>query len=247
MSTPERLPDRVISEARRTRRHPRPTQFDYLHAQTLLDDLTAAVDRLGDRPVEVLDVWCGTTPYRDLFPEGSRYTGMDINQRYGSADVVSTEFLPFEDASYDVVISTQAFHYAPDPRAGLAEIRRVLRPGGSVILTVPCVWEYEPDVLEHRFTEQSLRSIFDDGWEDVRVVPNGGRAVTWAALTGRMLKLAENEAARRAPGALVRLPFALAYALVNLAGAAMHRLERRTAAMAGTVLPMNLLVQARRR
>jgi len=44
--------------------------------------------------------------------------------------------LPFRDASFDAVVSTEAFHWFPDQRAALAEFRRVLRPGGRLLLAL---------------------------------------------------------------------------------------------------------------
>ncbi len=45
--------------------------------------------------------------------------------------------LTFEDASLDLVISEDVLEHVPDPRKALAEVRRVLRPGGSFIFSVP--------------------------------------------------------------------------------------------------------------
>ncbi len=63
----------------------------------------------------------------------------------------------------------------------------MLRSGGTVIIAVPFVWEYDRTILEHRFTGPELATLLE-GWEDVRVVENGGRAVAWATLTGSMLR-----------------------------------------------------------
>lgn len=48
------------------------------------------------------------------------------------------EELPFPDADFDVVISCNMFHYIRRPHAALAEMRRVLRPGGRLLLTDWC-------------------------------------------------------------------------------------------------------------
>src|SRR5207249_3230751 len=116
--------------------------------------------------------------YDDLFPHGARIVGLDVEDRFGVADVVTREFLPFDDESFDVVLCTQAFYYAEDPPRALAELRRVLRPGGTAVITVPVVWEYDRETIEHRFTEPGLRRLFAD-WAEVRVVESGGWGVTW--------------------------------------------------------------------
>ena len=45
--------------------------------------------------------------------------------------------LTFEDDSFDICTSTEVFEHVPDDLAGFAEIRRVLRPGGIFLFTVP--------------------------------------------------------------------------------------------------------------
>jgi ubiquinone/menaquinone biosynthesis C-methylase UbiE len=48
------------------------------------------------------------------------------------------EQLPFEDASFDLVVSCNMFHYIRHPREALGEMRRVLRPGGELVITDWC-------------------------------------------------------------------------------------------------------------
>jgi SAM-dependent methyltransferase len=238
-------PPERVEAFRRTRRHPRMTQFDYLHVRYLVNDLARALRNVRGPVSDVLDVYCGTRPYDDLLPSDARCIGLDIVDRYGVADVVTDEFLPFPDASFDLVMCISAFQYVGDPDHGVDEIRRVLRPGGAVIISVPLVWEYERTALEHRWTGPELEQLFD-AWERVEVVENGGRAVTWATLTGRLVQLAEQRAnRRRMVGWLLRPAFLAAYALINCTGIVLDFAERRVARSDFT-LPMNLLVSARR-
>jgi SAM-dependent methyltransferase len=244
MGTDLRVPGRVADEIRRSRRHPRPTQFDYLHVKRLVDDLAAAVGRLSHNVRDVLDVYCGTRPYDDLFTRESRIVGLDIDNRFGVADVVTSEFLPFPEDSFDVVLCTQAFYYVPEPQEAVDEIRRVLRPGGTVLITVPVVWEYDTRTFEHRYTESSLARVFA-GWDDVRVVESGGWGVSWAAVTGSLVHGVEDRlAARRLLRAVGRPFFAALYLGINGVGQLCEAIDRRL--LRGPFrLPMNLLLSAR--
>jgi SAM-dependent methyltransferase len=238
---PTRLPDRMVRDIRRTRRHPRPWRSEYLHLRRLVDDLEAALTPLDGAVRDVLDVFCGARPYEDLLPRGARCVGLDVTDQYGVADVVTDEFLPFPDASFDLILSTQAFHFVPDPGRAVREFHRVLRPDGRVVITVPHVWEYDRRALEHRYTGPSLAALFA-GWHEVRVVENGERVVTWATVTGRMLGIARE---RIGGGRAASVPFWAAHLLLNLAATALDRVERRFD-RGPITLPVNLLLTARR-
>jgi SAM-dependent methyltransferase len=244
MCAREPMDRQELEQTRRLRRHPRRTQFDYLHLKRLVDGLAEVLERVGRPESDVLDVFCGSRPYEDLLPPGSRCVGLDVTDEFGVADVVTDEFLPFGDDSFDLVISTEAFYYVRDPRHGVSELRRVLRPGGAVVLTVPLVWEYDRTLLEHRFTGPELEELFE-GWEGVEVIENGGRAVAWALLGGVLLRSIQRRALRRRlPGGAVNRAFALLYAANNTLGA---RLDRVEAAYdwGSRTLPANVMLVAR--
>jgi ubiquinone/menaquinone biosynthesis C-methylase UbiE len=48
------------------------------------------------------------------------------------------ENLPFDDAGFDLITSTNALHYFPDAIAALQEMRRVISPGGNLVITDWC-------------------------------------------------------------------------------------------------------------
>jgi SAM-dependent methyltransferase len=227
---------------RRSRRYPSVTQFDYLHARTLLEDLSATLSRLGRSGDRVLDVFCGSRPYEDLFTPGVEVIGFDVeNNPYGQADVVSNEFLPFPDDSFEGVLCTQAFDYLTDPQGAVQAFRRVLRPGGFAVVTVPLVWEYDREEGHRRYSGPGLAALFD-GWRDVQVIENGGRAVAWATMTGSVVHIAERRftaAARR----LVHPLFVGTYVLINVVALGLDAAERRHARGPKT-LPMNLMLVA---
>jgi SAM-dependent methyltransferase len=231
-----------LQAVRRSRRHPRPTQFDYLHLKRLTGALARAFSEVEGEVHDVLDVYCGARPYEDLLPAGARCIGMDIHDRFGVADVVSDEFLPFPDQSFDLVLCTEAFQYV-DPIRGVTEMQRVLRPGGRAIVTVSLVWEYDRTTLERRYTGPELAVLFDD-WEGVEVTENGGFAISWALLTGRIVRGVEEHATAGVGPGLAPL-FSACYAVINALGWVLDRAERRYPPER-YALPVNLLLTADR-
>jgi SAM-dependent methyltransferase len=241
--TAVQLPDRELQRLRQTRRFPRPTQFDYLHVRYLVRALERALASVQPPARDVLDLYCGTRPYDDLLPSGARCVGLDVSDFAGVADVITREFLPFESESFDLVICTEAFYYVPAPARGVTEIWRVLRPGGTVVITVSLPWEYDRTTLERRFTGPELAALFS-GWDGVKVTENGGFAVSWATLTGRIVRGLEEHLPGLAAG-LARPLFLAAYLAINSLGASLNRFERRHPTRQH-ILPMNLMLVARR-
>jgi SAM-dependent methyltransferase len=222
-----------VARIRRSRLHPRRTDHLYIHLRLLRDDLRAAI--AGLNPRDVLDVYCGTRPYEPLFPAATHYVGLDIDDAYGCADVVSERFLPFPDASFDLCLCTQAFYFVADVPSAVAEFARVLRPGGHVLLTMPVAYPG----TERLYTELQLREAFS-GWQNLVVVESGGTVVSIVTLSACFL----HEFEKRSPRGLRPL-FSALYALLNLTGEAGTIIERRFLASAPT-LPTNLLFRATR-
>jgi SAM-dependent methyltransferase len=97
----------------------------------------------------VLDVGCGNGYVLSRYAvAGARVTGVDLTEtavrlsreRFRLADLPgdfltgNAEALPFPDASFDCVCSMGVLHHTPDTQRAVGEVRRVLRPGGLVIL-----------------------------------------------------------------------------------------------------------------
>jgi ubiquinone/menaquinone biosynthesis C-methylase UbiE len=123
-------------------------------------DCATTLDAAGVRSPRILEIGPGpghlAERVLDLLP-GARWTGIDIDpsmlasadsrlRRHGLAEraaLVEADVaaLPFEDDAFDLVVTSFSAHHWSDPRAGFAEIRRVLRPGGAVLVfDFPAAW-----------------------------------------------------------------------------------------------------------
>lgn len=233
----------ALDAVRRSRRHPSPTQPDYLHLRALVARLDEVFRTLPHPVADLLDVWCGSRPYDDLFPAGARCVGLDVpGNPYGVADVVSDELLPFPDDSFDLVACIEALQYMPDAAHAAAELARVLRPGGTAVVSLVFGYEYErANTFEARYTEHQLHRLFE-AWDDVRVFQDGGRTVTWTVLTGSLVFGLQQRAGNRVPELLARSVFGAAYAGLNGLGLALSRMDSRSDMAA---FPMNLTLVAR--
>ena len=99
------------------------------------------------REEQILDVGCGTGVFTlDLLTAGSRVTGLELSlpmlRRAGKKaagypfHMVQGDMrrLPFADDSFDKTVSVTAIEFLEDARPGVAELFRVTRPGGVVVV-----------------------------------------------------------------------------------------------------------------
>lgn len=102
------------------------------------------LSRYGARE-PMLDAGCGTGLNLANLPAGS--VGLDINPRNLAlirarlpehiAAEGDIESMPFADATFETVVCTEVLEHLPDPECAVTEIRRVLRPGGLLLGSVP--------------------------------------------------------------------------------------------------------------
>jgi SAM-dependent methyltransferase len=112
----------------------------------------------------LLDVGCGKRQYEYLFSGTvSRYIGLDWPSKVESAnaDVIGDALaIPFAEASVDCVLSTELMEHVPDPHVLLTEIARVLRSGGTLILSAPLIVGLHEEPRDYyRFTPYILRIL----------------------------------------------------------------------------------------
>ncbi len=97
---------------------------------------------------DLLDAGCGTGAMLDMLKKDcpdKNYTGIDLSEkmietakkkhlegvRFVAGDC---EALPFPDDSFDVVTCSMSFHHYPNPETFFMSLRRIMRPGGRLIL-----------------------------------------------------------------------------------------------------------------
>lgn len=119
-------------------------------------------DLVADARGRVLEIGCGTGLMLPLYPPDVELVALDVHRepleraRARGHDAVilhaSVETLPFADASFDNVVSGLVFCSVPDPARGLAEIRRVLKPSGRLLML-------EHVQARNRFGQRLLNTI----------------------------------------------------------------------------------------
>ena len=110
-----------------------------------------------------LDYGCGTGPYRSELPGDAEYVGADIPGNPTAAiEIRDDGTVPVPDGSFDVVLSTYALEHVEHPETYLSECYRVLRPGGTLVLSVPLLMYYHRDPEDYwRWTQAGVRSIVE--------------------------------------------------------------------------------------
>jgi SAM-dependent methyltransferase len=117
---------------------------------------------LGTRQdLEILDIGCGTGTMVGHLSAFGRARGVDANHtavemaRRRGAEVshVPPGPLPFPDASVDLATALDVIEHVEDDHAALAEMHRLLRPGGTLLVAVPAfnfLWGPQDEISHHK-------------------------------------------------------------------------------------------------
>ena len=190
-----------LSERYERHHRERRAEGDFIFVPERIPLFVAAIGR-GKR---VLDLGCRSGALTQHFIEGNSVVGLDVDAAalekaaaLGIEPVQANveEPLPFEDASFDAVVAGELFEHLQFPDALVAEVARVLRPGGVVVGSVPNAYrlqgrlrflrgrapEDDPTHL-HMFSPAAVRELLA-GFENVRIDFVGGR---YAGLNARLL------------------------------------------------------------
>ena len=177
----------------------------------LIDDLEVRVTEPFARGARVLEVGCGTGLILeriarvaekavgiDLSPgmlEQARARGLDVHE--GSA----TE-LPFDDCSFDLAYSFKVLAHVPDIEKALAEMARVVRPGGTILAEFYNPWSLRylakrlgpAGLISENTTEAAVYTRFDSPERIKQILPvstrlEGFRGVRVVTPTARVISL----------------------------------------------------------
>ncbi len=142
--------------------------------QTIGQRLIERLDYFTMQPQRVLDVGCGagffTTQLVTRYP-AAEVIGLDTRcqrlkeseQKHPAAFVCADlESLPFADESFDLVFANQIVHWSTDWAALLAELQRVIRPGGCLMFSVLGLDSYREIPGVHVLGDpETMHALFD--------------------------------------------------------------------------------------
>ena len=136
-------------------------------------DLAAAAAHFTGR---VLDV--GGARQRGAFrrPAGARWVVADIERALRPDVGADVQALPFRDAVFDAIKATELLEHVPDVARALGECRRVLRPGGHLVITAPFLERLHGDPGDYSRYTRSMweRLLAAADLDPVTIAEQGG-------------------------------------------------------------------------
>jgi SAM-dependent methyltransferase len=180
---------------------------------------------------EILDVGCGSMPYRAIFLNVSSYHGLEIDQPRNRANPLVTHFydgttFPQDAESYTCVICSQVLEHCFSPENLLAEIHRVLKPEGVLLLTIPFIWpEHEQPYDSQRFTSFGLKDrLHRAGFEILQIRKTNPGLAALLQLSIEWVESGVRPHLKGRKEKLWRLASAIPYTAFNLIGVAYRNL-----------------------
>jgi SAM-dependent methyltransferase len=182
-------------------------QLALLFAERLHD-----IERLRRVPGRLLDVGCAVGVLLEIArTRGWDAQGVDVSDfavarcreqgfRVHHGDLASARFA---DESFDVAVLDDTIEHLPDPRAVIAELRRVLVPGGLLTMNTPneagwlrrlqgARWfHYKPPEHLYYFSPATLGRLLEESGFRVRGARTSGKVVTVRYLCWRMLRVSD--------------------------------------------------------
>lgn len=174
----------------------------------------------------VLDIGCSDQEVKPYLGEKTSYIGLDYyrtaTQWYGSLPQVfgDAHALPFPGGCLDCILLLDVLEHLPEPDRCMAEIRRVLKPEGLLIIQVPFLYPIHDKPLDfQRWTIYGLHRLLRDHDFVLGEHAATGNPVETAALLSNiaMSKIVLKSIERRHPMAIMALFLPLLVVLINAA------------------------------
>jgi SAM-dependent methyltransferase len=144
----------------------------------------------------LLDVGCGEKPYEYIFkPYVSEYVGIEHEDSFGKTAASHSERkpdlfydgrrLPFEDRCFDTLLSVQVLEHTPHPASLVAEMARVMKDDGVLILSAPFQFRLHEQPHDYfRYSPHGLRTLCENvGLEVTEVHAQGS---LWSVLAHKL-------------------------------------------------------------
>ncbi|MCI0440232.1 MAG: methyltransferase domain-containing protein [Chloroflexi bacterium] len=179
--------------------------LDYSVRRRLLDaDLEGLRDKMRG---SVLEIGCGRAGRRGRFQPpvdaSESWTYLDIRREVEPTVVADAGCLPFRSEVFDAALCLEVLEYVPCPEGALSELWRVLKPGGTLIVSTPFLHRADTPTDSWRYTERGLRLMVKGAGFEIESVIAQGAAL---AVAVNVLKFAVS----RVQNGLIRRPLAIA-------------------------------------
>ncbi|MBI5655049.1 methyltransferase domain-containing protein [Candidatus Uhrbacteria bacterium] len=129
-----------------------------------------------------LDIGGGLPSYVKYLPADCSRVNTDIEPGPGATALDADGVFPFKDDDFDGVLALNMLYIVRDPVATLREVKRVMKMGASVVMTLPFFFPENPEPHDfHRWTREGVEKLLvDAGFRDIEISPVGGPGTAFA-------------------------------------------------------------------
>lgn len=155
----------------------------WFKAKRSILQLVLETHHLDHQQLQALDVGCGTGAILELLQtNGYQARGIDMSEealRFCREKNLVVSYglinnLPFTDNTFDIVVAADVLEHVEEDGQALTEIKRILKPGGFLIATVPAhpfLFSYHDVALHHvrRYTRSQFQTVLQSNFSVARL------------------------------------------------------------------------------